>query len=79
MECLVKIAFAFSYFSKTLHLRCLTGFSVFGQLKLREIETLDKLVLTITIGMTYMGYCKEAKSQLADFFDIISVFVKQIL
>ena len=29
--------------------------------------------------MTYMGYCKEAKSQLADFFDIISVFVKQIL
>ena len=29
--------------------------------------------------MTYMGYCKKAKSQLADFFDTISVFVKQIL
>ena len=69
-------SFCFQLFWQSLHLRCLTGFSVFRQLKLRKIETLHKLVLMIMIGMTYMGQCKKAKSQLADFFDIISVFIK---
>ena len=53
-------SFCFQLFWQSLHLRCLTGF----------------LVLMIMIGMTYMGQCKKAKSQLADFFDIISAFIK---